>query len=49
MLTWAHYYQGATTDADWDVMQAIIRILKMFDSPTTIEQVSGHQDDKIDY
>ena len=49
MLQWAHYYQSATMDADWDVLQAIITILRGFETPPAIEHVRGHQDDKTAY
>ena len=49
MVNWADYYQGATMDADWDVLQAIIRIIKTFDFLPVIEHVWGHQDDTTAY
>ena len=39
MLQWAHYYQSATMDADWDVLQAIITIIRGFETQPSIKHV----------
>lgn len=49
MLKWTSYYPSATLKADWDILQAIVYILRLFDKPPVIKHVTGYQDDDTDY
>ena len=44
MIGWSRYYSSATLSADWDVLQAIVRLLKTFELQPSISHVLGHQD-----
>ena len=48
-MQWPHFYSTATLMPDWDVIQAIIRILKTFPTKPTLSHVPGHQDTKKAY
>ena len=49
IMQWPHFYSTATLMPDWDVIQAIIRILKTFPTIPTLSHVPGHQDTKKAY
>jgi hypothetical protein len=49
MMKWPFYYTNATMDADWDVLQAIITLLRRFPVTPTLSHVTGHQDRKTAY
>ena len=44
MINWPYYYSSATTGADWDVLQAIVRVMKTFSVRPILTHVLGHQD-----
>ena len=49
MVEWTQYYSSATMQADWEVLQAIVRLLKQFEFRPELSHVPGHQDKKKDY
>jgi hypothetical protein len=49
MMKWPFYYTNAPMDADWDVLQAIITLLRRFSTTPQVLHVTGHQDRKTPY
>ena len=49
MLEYIDYYSSATMQADWDVLQAIVHIIKTFTFPLIVRHVMEHQDNKKSY
>ena len=49
MLDYIDFYSSATMQADWDVLQAIVHIVKTFTFPPNIGHVMGHQDNNTSY
>lgn len=49
ILQYEKYYSSATIQFDWDVLQAIVRIIKTFDKRPNINHIRGHQDKKKKY
>ena len=48
-MKWPYYYSSATTGADWDVLQAIVRIIKKITVQPLLTHVLGHQDRETKY
>ena len=42
MVQWPDYYSSATLTADWDVLQAIVRLLKTFSITPLISHAKSH-------
>ena len=49
MLQWPKYYSSATISPDWDILQAIIRLIELFPHPPNINFIPSHQDKKKKY
>ena len=49
MMTWSKYFSSATISPDWDILQAIIRLLKYFPTTPNIQFIPSHQDKKKHY
>ena len=49
MMEWTKCYFSATISPDWDILQAIIRLLKYFPCTPNIQFIPSHQDKKKKY
>ena len=49
MITWPYYYPNATMSPDWDVLQAIVSLLREFPKTPQLIHVKGHQDNNQTY
>ena len=46
MIEWLYFYASVTMSTDWDVLQAIVCIIKTFTPRPNLIHVKGHQDEK---